>query len=77
MRERDLVVTAQKKFDSRNDFSAIFSSGTYTKETYPSKNRQRFSCETDPFIVDWQMPKMKLYDIEETHLPNSTIVSQF
>jgi hypothetical protein len=77
MRERDSVVIAQKKFDPRNDFSAILSSSTNTKETYPPKTRQRFSCETDPFIVDWQMPKMKLYDIEETDLHTPAIVTHF
>jgi hypothetical protein len=55
----NLVVIAQKKIDSRSDFSAIYSRKSGNRAVGHTRRLPKYGDETYSFIVDWQMPGLE------------------
>jgi hypothetical protein len=59
MTESNLGAIVFQKNDCRNDFSAINPQNTgFTVDSHPNRT-PKFSNETFPFVVDWQIPNLE------------------
>lgn len=74
MTENNLVVTEQKKFESRNDFNAIYPRKSGVKKNYHVVSIPKYSDQTFPFVVDWQVPKLHQ---RKTDKSNSSIKGKY
>ena len=74
MTENNLVVTEQKKLESRNDFNAIYPRKSGVKKNYHIVTLPKYSDQTFPFVVDWQVPNLHP---RKTDKSNSSIKGKY
>lgn len=69
-------VSPQQRFSYRKDFDADLQNYYLTEFAYINNSSTRRS-ETNPFIVDWQLPQVNLTDNLNPQYPPKRIAAKF
>lgn len=71
------TVSQQQRFLCRKDFGVLYLQNYYLTESAYNNNSSTRRSETNPFIVDWQLPQVDETDNLNPKYPPKRIAAKF